>query len=127
MVKYDKHPRFDQQLKKLLKKYRSLEEDLEIAKRSAIELFHVHGRDNNSVEVIPGFDRELVKVFKVKKFACKSLHGKGVKSGIRLIYAFFPEGMKVVLLEIYYKTKDDTDMDYGFIKEYFSEVRKEQQ
>lgn len=124
MISYSRHSRFDQQIKKLLKKYRTLEDDLMIAEKAAIELFHLRKIDNNSVKLVPGFDLEDVKIFKIKKFACKSLAGKGVKSGIRVIYAFLPTKNEIVYLEIYYKEKSDTDMDYGFAKSYVSEVEK---
>lgn len=121
MINYSRHFRFDQQFKKLLKKYRTLEDDLTIVEKAAIELLYLHKIDNRSVELIPGFDRDEVKVFKIKKFACKSLSGKGVRSGIRIIYAFFPEKMKVVYLEIYYKEKSNTNMNYDFVKSYMIE------
>ena len=123
-MKYSRHPRFEKQLKKLLKKYRTLEEDLAIAERAAIEFFHILDKDNNSVELIPGFNFDDVQVYKIKKFACKSLFGKGVRSGIRVIYGFYPDEKRVEYLEIYYKEKDDSDMDYNFIKIYVAEVRK---
>ena len=122
MISYSRHPRFEKQLKKLQKKYRTLKEDLSIAEKAAIELLHVHGLDNRSNELVPGYDFEEVKIYKVKKFACKSLVGKGVRSGIRVIYAFFPEQMRVEYLEIYYKEKSNTDMDYDFVKTYVSEI-----
>ena len=121
MISYSRHSRFDRQFKKLLKKHRTLEDDLVIAEKAAIELLHLYKKDNRSVELVPGFDRETVKIYKIKKFACKSLAGKGVRSGIRIIYAFLPEIMKVVYLEIYYKEKSNTDMDYDFVKSYISE------
>jgi len=122
-ISYSRHPRFEKQLKKLLKKYRTLEDDLAIAQKAAIELYHMLGKDNDSVELVPGFDYEEIKIYKVKKFACKSLFGKGVKSGIRVTYGFFPVQEHVEYLEIYYKEKGDSDMDYGFAKIYVSEVR----
>jgi hypothetical protein len=49
-------------------------------------------------------------VIKVKKIACKSLKGHGVNSGLRLIYAHFPEEDKIVFVELYHKnTKGNED------------------
>jgi len=124
MLRYSRHDKFEKQLGKLLKKYRTLEDDLRIAEKAAIELFHLHNLDNNSTELIPGFDKEKIQVFKIKKFACKSLKGKGVRSGIRIIYAFCPELMEITYLEIYYKEKQNSDMDYGFVKLYVTEREK---
>jgi len=117
-IKFERHVRFEKQIKKLIRKYRSLEEDLEIVKKYAIEAFHIENKDNEAVELVPKFDRKTVQIYKIRKFACKALKGKGVRSGIRVIYAFYPEKFEVEFLEIYFKEKNDTDMDYDFARKY---------
>ena len=124
MISYDRNPRFIKQLKKLIKKYRTLEDDLAIAQIAAIELFHIHAKDNGAVRLVPSYDLQEVKIYKIVKFACKSLVGKGVRSGIRVVYAYFPDKSHVEYLEIYYKEKDDTDMDYDFAKEFIKKYKK---
>ncbi len=42
-------------------------------------------------------------VIKVKKIACKALKGRGVNSGLRLIYAHFEEREEIVFVELYHK------------------------
>jgi len=123
MIKYSRHPRFEQQIKKLLRKYRTIEEDLEVAKTFTIELFHDHVPkiDSGSIWLVPNFDRPSIQIYKIKKFACKALKGKGARSGIRIVYAFCPQKKEVIFLEIYYKEKDNTDMDYDFVKSYINE------
>jgi mRNA-degrading endonuclease RelE of RelBE toxin-antitoxin system len=64
------------------------------------------------------FDRKTIQIYKVKKFSCKALKGKGVKSGIRVIYAFYPEELRVEFLEIYFKERNDSDMDSEFVSKY---------
>ena len=120
-IRFKRHARFDKQFQKLQRKYHTLDKDLIIAEQAAIELLHIRNLDNHSIELIPGFDSEKIKICKLKKFACQSLKGKGVKSGIRIIYAFYPEQLAVEYLEIYYKEKSDSDMDYMFIRGYFNE------
>lgn len=117
-IKFERHDRFEKQIKKLIRKYRSLEEDLEIVKKYAIEAFHIENKDNEAVELVPKFDRKTVQIYKIRKFACKALKGKGVRSGIRVIYAFYPEKFEVEFLEIYFKEKNDTEMDYDFARKY---------
>jgi len=117
-IKYNAIDLFQKDLKRLLKKYRTLEEDLETAKRNAIELYHLKRIDNQSVFPIQGFRTEIIQVYKIKKFACKALKGKGCKSGIRVIYAFFSNQNKVEFIQIYYKDRDDTDCDYKRIRDY---------
>ena len=102
-IEYRCCDKFEKQFKKLIKKYRSLEEDLEIAKKFAIEAFHISKINNEAVFLIPKFDKKTVQIYKLKKFACKALKGKGVRSGIRLIYAFYPKKFEVEFLEIYFQ------------------------
>jgi hypothetical protein len=45
----------------------------------------------------------------VKKIACKSLKGKGVNSGLRLIYALFKVEQKITFIEIYHKNDKDSE------------------
>ena len=50
-----------------------------------------------------------------------SLKGKGVNSGIRVIYAYFNEEDKIVFIEIYYKgdkENEDKERIVEFFKEY---------
>ena len=121
-IKFERHDRFEKQIKKLIRKYRSLEEDLEIVKKYAIEAFHIENKDNEAVELVPKFDRKTVQIYKIRKFACKALKGKGVRSGIRVIYAFYPEKFEVEFLEIYFKEKNYTDMDYEFMRKYIETI-----
>lgn len=123
-IDYCRHQRFEKQIKKLLKRFKTLEDDLEIAKIAAIELLHLRKINSRSVWLVPGFDLVGLQIYKVKKFACKSLAGKGVRSGIRAIYAFYPQKMRIEFLEIYYKEKSDDDMDYDFAKSYLAENGK---
>lgn len=109
-MKYEETAEFKRDFKKLLKKFLSLQEDLEINKKYRIELFHIQRIDNRSIFRIDGIGNygEL-QFFKIKKFQCKSLKGRGAKSGIRVIYAFFPSQQKIVFLEIYFKAKQENE------------------
>ena len=119
-MKYQNNSRFDKDLKKLLKKYRTLEEDLVSFKKNAIELMHVHKLDNGSIKRVPGLVTQNPIIYKAVRFACRSLKGKGSRSGIRVVYAYFPDDEAIEMLQIYCKEKDDTDMDYDHIKTYLS-------
>ena len=48
-------------------------------------------------------------VIKVKKIACKALKGRGVNSGLRLVYAWFPFREKIVFIELYFKGDKETE------------------
>ena len=119
MITYRATLEFDKDLKRLLKRFRSLEEDLEVVKKNAIEVYHHLKLDNQSTFLITQFCKENVQVCKVKKFACKALKGRGVKSGMRLIYAYWPGDNVVDLVEIYFKgdkENEDRARIEGFLK-----------
>lgn len=96
---------FTQDLKVLLKKYRTLNDDLDVVKKV--------------LEVIPGerppFSFRMdglgltTCIIKVKKIACKSLKGRGVNSGLRLIYAYFKKEQKIVFIELFHKNDKENE------------------
>ena len=100
---------FQKDFKRLLKKFRTLEEDLETVKRNAIEFYHIKRLDNQSIFVIPNFCSEEIKICKIKKFACKSLKGRGANSGLRIIYAFHCQSCKINFIEIYFKGEKENE------------------
>jgi hypothetical protein len=116
-ITYKSIDAFDKDLKRLTKKFVSLQEDLGLAKRAAIELFHIKKLDNHAVFPIPDFCSDTFQVCKIKKFACRSLKGRGVKSGIRVIYFFDIKKLEVVFLEMYFKSEQENE-DRERIKEY---------
>lgn len=96
---------FNKDLKNLLKKYRTLNEDLEVVKK-VLEVtpqerppfsFRI---DNLGLETC---------VIKVKKIACKALKGRGVNSGLRLIYAHFEAEQKITFIELYHKNDKENE------------------
>ena len=48
-------------------------------------------------------------VIKIKKIACKALKGRGVNSGLRLIYAYFPNEQQITFVELYKNDKENKD------------------
>ena len=96
---------FKKDLKSLLKKYRSLTEDLAVIKQ-ILQVFPDE-RPPFSFEIN---DLKLnACIIKVKKIACKSLKGRGVNSGLRLVYAYFPEEFKIVFVELYHKNSQENE------------------
>lgn len=111
-------PEFDRDIKKLLKKFKTLEDDSEIFIKNELKLFHKLKIDNKGVFQITGLQIQNPKIYKAKKFACRSLKGKGVHSGIRIIYAYYEEENRIELIEIYYKG-DKENEDRQRILEYY--------
>ncbi|HDO06355.1 MAG TPA: hypothetical protein ENG85_01595 [Bacteroidetes bacterium] len=96
---FDELTEFKRDLKKLLKKYRTLNDDLDVVKK--ILEFSPDERPPFSFR-IDNLDLETC-VIKVKKIACRALKGRGVNSGLRLIYAHFQKEEKIVFIELYHK------------------------
>jgi hypothetical protein len=109
-MSYDETEEFKRDFKKLVRKFSSLAEDLEINKQYRIELFHCKAINSGSIfEIREAGNTDELKFFKVKKFQCKSLKGRGAKSGIRVIYAYLPIDQKIVFLEIYFKADQENE------------------
>jgi mRNA-degrading endonuclease RelE of RelBE toxin-antitoxin system len=111
-------PEFEKDLKRLLKRFRTLEEDLQIFINTELNLYHKLKKDREGVFPISGLGIEHPQIFKGKKFACRSLKGKGVQSGIRVIYAYYEKEDKIELIEIYYKGDKQNENRERIIKRY---------
>ena len=98
-------PEFDKDLKRLLKKYRSLQSDLEVVKTI------LKAKPNERPPFSFRIDNLGINscVIKIKKIACDSLKGRGVNSGLRLIYAYFIEEQKIVFIELYHKNEKENE------------------
>ena len=109
---------FEKDLKRLSKKFRTLEEDLETFIQNQLNLYHKLRIDNRGILQISGLGLSYPKIFKAKKFACRSLKGKGVASGIRVIYAYFEQEDVIELVEIYYKGEKENEDRNRLLRNY---------
>src|ERR1035437_9775829 len=96
---------FEKDLKSLLKKYRTLNDDLDVVKQVLATAPEARSPfsfriDNLGLETC---------VIKVKKIACKALKGRGVNSGLRLIYAHFEAEQKITFIELYHKNDKENE------------------
>lgn len=90
--------------------------------------YHKLKIDYEGIVRISGLAIESPQIYKARKFACRSLKGKGVHSGIRVIYAYFEEEDKparhlcggIELIEIYYKGDKENEDRERIIKHYES-------
>jgi hypothetical protein len=111
---FDELPDFKKDLKTLLKKYRTLDDDLYVVKKVLEVMPDQRPPFSFRIDNL-GLDTCIIKV---KKIACKALKGKGVNSGLRLVYAYFPEKNKITFIELYHKI-DKENEDRKRIKENF--------
>ena len=113
-IEFDELSEFKKDLKYLLKKYRSLNEDLEVVK---LDL-------NDEPGESPPFSFRIDNlglttcIIKVKKIACKALKGRGVNSGFRLIYAHFPDEEKIIFIELYHKNDKENEDRQRILKNF---------
>ncbi len=104
-MSFDELAEFKKDVKTLIKKYRTLNDDLDVVKKVLVVTpderppfsFRI---DNLGLETC---------IIKVKKIACKALKGRGVNSGLMLIYAYFPGEQKVTFIELYYKNDKENE------------------
>jgi hypothetical protein len=106
---------FRKDMKALSKRFRSLPEDLRAFINAALMLYHKVGgayAEAQGIYQISGLGFASPKIYKARKFACKSLKGKGSRSGIRVIYAYFEDLDRIDLVEIYFKgDKENEDRE----------------
>lgn len=94
---------FEKDFKKLRKRFRTLDEDLKVFIEKQLKLFHKLGIDNKGCVRMSDLGISYPEIYKARKFACRSLKGKGAASGIRVIYAYYEEEDIIEFIEIYYK------------------------
>jgi len=104
---------FDREFKKLLKRFKTLDEDLDNFIKFQLNLTHkLNIIDKESIVRISNLDIDSPKIYKARRFACKSLKGKGARSGMRIIYAYYKENDIIEFIEIYHKAqKANEDRD----------------
>jgi len=111
--------KFNRDMKRLSKRFRTLEEDLERFINFQLRLTHKLGIDNGGVVLIANLGIEEPQIYKARRFACKALAGTGGMSGIRIVYAYYHDSDIIELIEIYYKG-DKKNEDRKRILKYYS-------
>ena len=111
-------PEFDKDFKKLAKRFKTLNDDMETFINKQLKLTHKLRIDNKGAFHISELGIETPKIYKAKKFACKALKGRGAMSGIRIIYAYYENEDVIEFIEIYFKG-DKTNEDKKRIMKYY--------
>ena len=109
---------FKKDFKKLSKKFKTLDDDIETFINKQLKLTHKLGIDNKGVVHISGLGIEIPRIYKAKKFACKALKGRGGMSGIRIIYAYYEKEDVIEFIEIYFKGDKADEDKKRIIKNY---------
>jgi mRNA-degrading endonuclease YafQ of YafQ-DinJ toxin-antitoxin module len=104
-MEFEQLPEFDKDLKFLLKKYRTLNEDLAEVKKILKKKPDERAPFSYRIENL-GMEMCIIKV---KKIACKALKGRGVNSGLRLVYAYFQTDQRIIFIELYQKNDKENE------------------
>jgi mRNA-degrading endonuclease RelE of RelBE toxin-antitoxin system len=96
-------PGFEKDLRRLKKRFRTLDQDMDIFVKSALVPYHKEGIDFGGIVPISDLGIEKPAIYKVRKFACRALKGRGNQTGIRIIYAYFKDEDRIEFVEIYFK------------------------
>jgi len=109
---------FEKDFKKLVKRFKTLDDDIETFINKQLKLTHKLGIDNKGVVHISGLGIEIPKIYKAIKFACKALKGRGGMSDIRIIYAYYEKEDVIEFIEIYFKGNKVNEDKKRIIKYY---------
>ena len=96
---------YDNDFKRLFKKYRTLENDINAVKK--VLNIKPNARPPFSFR-IDGLGISSC-IIKIRKIASDSFKGKGVHSGFRLIYAYFEQEKRIVFVELYHKSEKEIE------------------
>ena len=111
---------FERDFKKLLKIFKTLDEDLDNFINVQLNLAHkMNIIGKKSIVRISNLGINEPKIYKARKFACKALKGEGGFSGIRIIYAYFEEEDIIEFIEIYYKGQKANEDRDRILKYYY--------
>ena len=111
MKDFNSLPEFRRELRKLSRKYSTLNDDLEIFKEVLSSSPTGFGNSFTAIH-----STEVIKIVKAR-MACRSLRGKS----LRVIYAYLERERKVEFIEIYYKGNKKSE-DRNRIKKYLKSV-----
>jgi len=116
MIKFLKTEEFNKDLRKLKKKFNSLDDDLETLKK-VIEGY-LPDPPPGTVRISGLGSSVKIPIYKVRKFRCRSLKGNGAKSGLRVIYAYDNPSEQIVFIEIYFKGNQENEDRERIIKDF---------
>ena len=116
-IKIERVEEIKKDLKKLKKKFNTIDKDLERFEKVLLVSPRISGAVPISSKTTGVKTKPEVDVYKAKRFRCVVLN-KGSDSGMRVIYGFWSCFNKITIEEIYYKgQKSECDLDR--LKYYF--------
>jgi len=107
-------------MRKLTKKYQTLPDDIAVFINTPMKLFHRAGINTADIRPIAGLrlGAEEPTIYKARRFACRSLKGRGSQTGIRIIYAYFTSLDSIEFVEIYFKANQSIQNNRRILQHY---------
>ena len=112
MTHFNRGPEFEKELDNLLKKYRSLEDDLKSFEKVIGSELGATGFGKNFTIIHDGESFKIIKA----RLMCRSLRNRD----IRVIYAYHHDRIEFMYIEIYFKG-DKSNEDRERVKEYINQ------
>jgi len=91
---------------------------LKVFVTTQLRLSHKLNIQNSGIVRISGLSIIQPQIYKARKFAYKTLKGRGSFSGIRVIYAYFEDDDRIELIEMYFKGNKENEDRQRILKYY---------
>ena len=106
-MKFEELDEYKKDLARLVKKYKSLREDLLVVRKILV----MKPEERPPFSFAVDYTSDTARIINVRKMACKSLKGTGVNSGLQLVYAYLKTERKIVMIALYDNDlKEDKEM-----------------
>ncbi|MHB8071493.1 MAG: hypothetical protein ACYDHF_06040 [Candidatus Cryosericum sp.] len=121
-------PEFDGDLKRLKKRYPSLDGDLDVLTRALYVWLHIQGKPGQSCGdryvVMSGYSTNIgCCLYKIRHMACAAIPGKGSQTGLRVVCAYWPGSDTLEFIQLYFKADSGLE-DQKRIRNYVKTVRR---
>ncbi len=102
-------PEFEQDILKLKNQFETLGNDFKVFIETALKLYHHLKVDNEGIRDLKGINLKKTRILEAFKFACRSMKGKGSKTGIKVVYAYFESEKRIEFIEIYHQEEKEIE------------------
>jgi hypothetical protein len=120
-------PEFEGDLKHLKKRYRSLDEDLDTLVKALHVWLCVQGKAGQSYDdgyvIMSGYGANGCYLYKVRHMACAAIPGKGSRTGLRVVCAYWPASDTLEFIQLYVEA-DSSLEDQNRVRNYVKTVSR---
>ena len=120
-------PEFDGDLKRLKKRYSSLDDDLAVLIKALYVWLRIQGKPGQSCGdryvVMSGYGTKGCCLYKIRHMACAAIPGKGSQTGLRVVCAYWSDSDTLEFIQLYFKADSDLE-DQKRIRNYVKTVHR---